>query len=119
MRIIHNIDMFFYNLKNGIKNIIRWTPVIWGDYDFDYNFLVKIMEWKLHKMSNYFKDNGHLVGSKKAAKEMLICSELLKRINEDNLGENGITFKQHELRMKGWLEMLGNLMSQKLRFWWD
>ena len=108
--------MFLYSIKRGIGNIIRWTPVIWDDEDWDWGYLAKIMEWKLRKMSSNFSKRGVTVSSNKNAQEMLICASLLKRLRDDDL--LGIMGEPQEVRMNEWQKMLGDLIGKKLRIWW-
>lgn len=38
-------------LIQGIRNIIRWTPIIWDDHDWDYHHLLAVMKFKLERMA--------------------------------------------------------------------
>lgn len=109
--------MTFYSLKEGLRNILYWFPIIWEDRDFDWEYLAKIMEWKFRKMSHYF-ETGIVTDSPQISKELLTCAELLKRLQEDDMCEL-YSVKTHMTRMKGWQEMLGNLFSKRLRTWWE
>ena len=116
-----NISWFFYSIRRGVKNIIRWTPIIWGDEDFDWEYLAKIMETKMRWMSKHIKKYDRVVDGGEIAKELLICAELLKRLTDDNMDDmvmNGANVLRHERRMKGWRLMLGRLIGKKLRCWW-
>jgi hypothetical protein len=106
-----------YNIRRGIRNIIRWLPIIWKDEDFDWYFLAKIMEAKTRYMSEYFKDSGIAVSSIDDAKELLICSELLKRLMEDEF--NGKAYKDQDDNATYHQRLLGNIIGRKLRCWWD
>ena len=75
------------------------------------------MEHKFRIMSRHFEKYGCHVNSDKSARELLICAELLKRIRGDS--EEDIPLKLHEMRMKGWLKMLGKMFERKLQTWWD
>lgn len=108
--------MFLYGIRRGIRNIIRWTPVIWADEDWDWEYLAHIMEWKLRKMSCNFKEYGITVGSDKNAQEMLTCAELIERLRKDDF--TGVKATEHLGRMEEWQKMLGDLIGKKLRSWW-
>lgn len=68
----------------NIVNIVRWIPVLWNNRDWDYCYLLNIMEHKLDSMSSHFKKHNVFVGSEKAVKQMRICAELCKRISADD-----------------------------------
>lgn len=119
----------------GIKNVVRWTPVIWRDADFDWDFLAQIMEYKLRRMAKCFDEYGHHIGSKRDAKECRMAAELLKRLQEDryfwNAGYDPKTWetksdrekthicKHADLMAQQDLKCFGDLFVKKLRNWWD
>ena len=117
--IIPNILWFIGSIKDGIKNIFIWIPVIWSDFDYDWEPLARVMEFKLRRMSDVMKD-GPSMGSKKCSRQTLICAELLKRLraDEDIYPISRANVLRHNMRMKGWDDMLGRYMKC-LRYWWD
>jgi len=114
--VIPNIMALIRNIKNGVCNVIRWTPVIWGDFDWDWEPFAEIMEYKLRRISDCLKD-GCSVGSESHARQALICAELLKRLKEDS--QAGVTYHQHTTRMREWDIMFGKTIGKHLRCWWD
>ncbi len=119
----------------GLCNVWRWTPVIWDDQDWDWQFLAKIMEYKLRRMAARFEQGKHHVGTIKEAKRMKVCAELLKRLQEDNYFENagysrlGWNYKSdaektrivnHMMKMqKNDQAYLGKILGKFLCHWWD
>lgn len=47
------VKHFFYR----IKRLLDWIPVIWNDCDFDYAFLLEILQFKLKKMLEWFESD--------------------------------------------------------------
>jgi len=41
----------YYNIKNGVSNLIKWTPTIWKDRDFDHFYFHEI--WQINERSLY------------------------------------------------------------------
>ena len=117
MKVLCNLlDFIRYDIPNGIGNLVRWFPIVWRDRDWDWDYLAEIMEFKFRRMSGDLKRNAR--GN--SARQCLICAELLKRLREDDFGEpDSITYRLHELRMKGWEEMLGRMIGKHLMSWWD
>lgn len=111
------IRWWLWEVEIGIHNLFYWLPVIWRDGQCDWTYLTTIMEHKFRRMSNFYGKQEPYVSSKKDAKDMLICAELLKRIAEDDI-VNCESFAQHDMRMKGWEEMFGKIFNKKLRGWW-
>ena len=120
-----------YDIPRGIKNIIKWTPVIWRDRDWDYYFLFVIMEFKLKQMEKLFRNYGMGLHSVRDADRMKICRLLIERINEDNyynMYKEGKVFKfdkspkifEIEARqIKQDKEYLFKIMNKYILTWWD
>lgn len=110
-----------YWLKRGIRNTLRWIPVIWNDEDFDWENLAHIMEWKTRTMARRFARHGVATDNKQVSRQLLICAELLKRIRADEIPEpithNNIS--RHNIRMREWRCMLGRELARHLTEWWD
>lgn len=110
-----NINYKFWSIVHGIKNIIRWTPVIWDDVDYDWEPLARVMEFKFRTMAKNFEGTG-ITCCDETSKETLICAELLKRLIGDD--SSGVSFDKHRVRSEEWQEMLGEMIGKKLRNWW-
>jgi len=113
----------------GVCNVIRWAPIIWVDFDWDYCFLLKIMEYKLRRMSSNLKD-GNTVNAARYARKALIAAELCKRIDDDRYYDTARKLyprsnqynHQYEYTksiQKQDLDMLGRVFSKYLTHWWD
>lgn len=84
------IKSFFYGIKTGIKNLIKWTPVIWRDRDWDQYFFYVVLHFKLKRMEKLHRNHSHLVNGKKYADQIKLAVLLLDRIIKDNYLENVI-----------------------------
>jgi hypothetical protein len=117
-------DLFWY----GPRNVIRWLPKIWLDADFDYSYLLELMEYKLSRMA-ISQANGYHAHKERYAKQMRICAALCKRLsNEDYYYLNAN--KRFTNRGKSWSEhitnsqkqdqqMLGKILGKHITHWWD
>lgn len=73
----------------SIINVFKWLPVIWGDRQWDYVYLLIIMRKKLELMSKFFKsDDAISVGSEERVREMDKCIKLLDRMIQDEYGSD-------------------------------
>jgi len=84
----------FYNIKYGMKNIVKWLPVIWKDRDWDSYHIFKLLHFKLSNMEKLFRVHGNHVESSKDADDIKICINLLNRILKNEYGE--MVFKNHD-----------------------
>lgn len=115
------------NFWYGIKNIIRWAPVIWDDVDWDWTSLATIMEYKLRRSAHLEETIGHHTTSLHDAHDMKICANILKRLLDDNYWENAIIrFGATPQAAKFSMEQqaydqryLGLIIGKHLTGWWD
>lgn len=129
-----NVRYILNQLISGIKNVVRWAPVIWDDQDYDWDALASIMEYKLRRMSLHFKHNKYVTGADRVERETLMCAELLHRLRDDSyyfdsaqktMGRdtqfNGrhLWVKRHDQLRKQDSEYLFKLINRKMRTWWD
>ena len=41
------------DLYQGIKNLVRWFPIIWRDRDWDDHYIFEVLKFKLKNQSKY------------------------------------------------------------------
>lgn len=127
-----NISFMWSDLKNGVRNVIRWVPVIWHDVDWDESGLLQIMEKKLRWMEKSSRKWGR---GPATTKKIRVCAELLKRINEDDYftraGYDPKTWDsvpeyqktqiaQRSTKQPSWdLEYFSKIFSRNVLAWWD
>lgn len=75
------INDFFWNLIAYIKNIIKWTPILWNDRDWDCAYIYDALKFKIDKTSKYIEKKDRFVSSEKKVKEMNLCKDLIDKIN--------------------------------------
>lgn len=75
--------IIYYNIKNGVTNLINWLPIIWQDRDWDEYYLYAIMCKKFEQMEHFHRDHGITVSAPKNAHELMVCKNLCRRLMED------------------------------------
>jgi len=77
------------DLYRGIKNLLKWIPVIWKDRNWDHTFIYDILEHKLKLQSEYIGKYGNHVTAKRDAEIMMVCVKLIQRLKDGYYdGEN-------------------------------
>lgn len=71
------------NIKQGIKNIIYWLPIIWKDRNYDHTFIYEILKHKLTSQANYIGGKKRHTRAQQDTRRMLICAKLLQKIQDD------------------------------------
>jgi len=67
----------------GIKNIVKWFPIIWKDRDYDHSYTLNLLKNKLIFQSNYFENHSYHTDSVRDIQIMRTCIKLIDKINED------------------------------------
>ncbi len=124
-----------YRLRRGIRNLIRWFPIIWRDADWDWEFLARIMETKLRWMADHHERCGVALGRARDIRQMRVCTELLRRMQADeyfvHAGYDPETWNTlSHSRARAIIKhsdavsahdgrYLGLLLGKHMRKWWD
>lgn len=122
-----NIRFAYWDLANGVRNVIRWTPVIWFDADFDSGYLMEVMEYKFRRMHKRFETTRITTDWRRQSRQCLICAELLKRLQDDDywkvaskqFGQNAIAAKHSQKVREHDQRLLGRMIGKYLTHWWD
>ena len=87
---LQNLRSFLENIPNNIIMICQWIPILWNNWDWDYNFLMDVMQYKIQRMSNHIKEHDRLMNSQKYAAQMQLCADTIQRLREDNYIEHEV-----------------------------
>lgn len=121
-RPVANLRHCFWDVVRGVRNVWRWTPVIWDDYDGDWEPLARVIVYKLRRMEPVMR-HGHLKNGERHAREIAICAAVLERVirNEylDEARHSLDAYRKAEAEVKADLELFGKMFTRHLRSWWD
>lgn len=97
----NNLARFFYNVKNGLRNLWKWRSVVWNDRPWDYVYIFKALRFKLDETQRCI--DGTFVGAEEEAAKIRSLIEAIDRILEDDY----VSEEYKELDRKyGKLEMI-------------
>ena len=85
------------NIYKGIKNLIKWAPIIWKDRDWDYSFTFKILKFKIENIKQLFEENQKFEGYERNVELMNVCIKLLDNISNDVYGDEYMDYYESEL----------------------
>jgi hypothetical protein len=74
------------NVKQGIKNLIYWLPIIWKDRHWDHHYIYEILKHKLKAQSKYIGDKDRHTRAKYDAQRMNLCVNLIQKLEDDYYG---------------------------------
>jgi len=68
-----------------IKNVFRWLPIIWKQYDFDYNYSLEVFKFQLQKQAEFLEsDRAVTLCAKDKAKRIRTVIKLMEKVYEDD-----------------------------------
>lgn len=68
------------NIKQGVKNIIYWFPIVWKDRNWDDSYIFDILKHKLKAQAKYIGSRGIHVNAKRDAEWMMTFVGLMDKI---------------------------------------
>ena len=71
------------DIYNGVKNLIKWFPVIWRDRDWDQSYIYTILQKKLELHAEGIAKRDILVSSQRDAELMRTAASLIEKIKND------------------------------------
>ena len=123
----------------GIKNLIRWFPIIWSTREWDYAYMYEIERHKLKSMLKYFENNKYFDHSLDI-RDINVCLTLLDIIMKDDFdemppcyvnrknsnrimgsdtGTHSIHWDDNTIRRHKALHLYNLIKANKSLHWWD
>jgi len=83
-----NFEGRYYHkfLREGIKNIIYWFPIIWKDRNWDHSYIYIMLQHKLKAQAKYIGSRDRHTRAQQDAKRMTICVNLIQKLQDDFYG---------------------------------
>lgn len=88
---------YHINIQKGIKNLIRWFPVIWKDRDYDDHYIWEILKTKLQFQAKSIGNRDLHVSAKRDAQIMLLCSRLIDKVQSEFYQSEYMDYHKSEL----------------------
>ena len=70
----------FRHIPRNIKTIIKWTPVLWNNFDYDYGYLLLMLKFKLKCMREHIVEHDIVVSAPKIGKQIRACEDIITRL---------------------------------------
>lgn len=131
---------FIRKIPHGIKNIIRWFPIIWEDAEFDQTYLFDIMLFKFKNMEEFYR-SGHTMSADALiyADDIKKAKELIQYIRDEQYEDDAfkpyydkpdhnneeshkLFVECHEESERLYREKMKefcNIFTERVRYWWD
>lgn len=100
------------NIFKGIKNIIDYAPIIFQDRDYDYEYLLTLMEFKLDRMHKFFDNSNISTEDATTAQQIKDTLDAFDKYKEC----------EYQYDFDGETQFLNqffDLIKEKIRAWWN
>ena len=87
----------------GVKNLIKWFPVIWRNRDWDHTFIYDILTFKLEQQAKYIGGKDRHMSAKRDAEIMLLCTKLIDLSSNEFYDMEYMDYNTSEFN---WLDVL-------------
>jgi hypothetical protein len=77
---MYDIKQLFRDIKRYIYNIIKWSPILWKDRDYDYEYILNVLAFKLQNISKYIDKHKSYKGYKRDVERINLCIRLLDKL---------------------------------------
>jgi hypothetical protein len=85
----------YRNTILGIRNLKEWFPIMWKDRDWDKDYIMDILIFKLKKNRDYMVRLGH-TSNENSIRTMTECIDLLEKIHNEWENYEEPAYKKHE-----------------------
>jgi hypothetical protein len=66
-----------------IKMVLEWSVFLWDDYDWDYVYIWRVLQYKLKRTRECIVSNGITMKADQVGKEIRVAENLLQRLIDD------------------------------------
>ena len=93
----NDVRYYHKDFARGVKNLIRWFPVIWKDRDWDDHYIWEIWKKKLSFQAEHIYKHGYHVDNVYDAQRMRTCVRLMDDIQREFYSSEFMDY--HESKM--------------------
>lgn len=111
-------DLVKYEIPQGTRKLIEWTPIIWKDRDWDEHYMVTILQYKLQKMAELHLQYGNTVSRFEIAEQIVHAVHLLELTKLEDLIDTPSLIEEDELRKERAREAFAYI-ADNMNGWWD
>ena len=122
-----------------IKNILRWIPILWNDHDWDGDYTIRLLKYKISHVRKYHEKHRRFEGWENEVKWMKVVERLAEaKISGHYWKVDELYFNSKNMpnNYRSYYEIVGKdvgrdymedkceklfwkILMWKNKFWWD
>jgi hypothetical protein len=67
----------------GVRNLIRWFPIVWKDRDWDTHYIWQVLKFKIKNQAKYIGEKDRHMSAKRDSEKMNLCVSLMDKIQNE------------------------------------
>ena len=67
----------------GIKNIVKWMPIVWEDRDWDHAYIMYALRFKIKNTADYIEKHKRYEDWERDVERMRLCVRLFDALEQD------------------------------------
>ena len=116
---MNKFTYFFYRKYKQIRNVIRWIPVVWNNFDFDYRYALDAFKFQLGNIADHMEsDRAATMSAGIKAQRIRTIIKLMDKVYDEEYameyldeierlyGKEEIKFVETEIDGEKYFEML-------------
>jgi hypothetical protein len=131
MRLLTRLNDSFRNLRYGVANWLAYASLIYQDRDWDWTYLLRLLELKLRRMAQHEDEHSYHTTAAFDAANQRKAAAVIRRLTEqgfdyhDNARRSPFNsdpadrYVAVDRSQKQDLEYLTGLLRKHLRSWWS
>lgn len=77
------LEDLFNDFIKGVKNLIKWFPIVWRDRDWDDHYIFEILKFKITNQADYISKKDRHTLAQRDAQIMRTCVRLMERVQSE------------------------------------
>lgn len=77
------LEDLFNDFIKGVKNLIKWFPIVWRDRDWDDYYIFEILKFKITNQADYISKKDRHTLAQRDAQIMRTCVRLMERVQSE------------------------------------
>ena len=71
------------NIIEGVKNLIKWFPLVWKDADWDHYYIMQALRFKIKNTADYIEKHKRYENWERDVERMRLCVRLFDALHDD------------------------------------
>lgn len=92
----------------GIKNLIKWFPIVFKDRDWDHHYIFEVLKFKIKNTSKYICESNRYVGCERDVELMNTVVRLIDKVQNETYSMEYMDYESGEFSLEKFQEYRNN-----------